>query len=211
MRGRPILGAIRLRGWDPALLRALLLAAIFLAGGLLGRWYASGWGGEGSGELAGYLKDYCAVYRSGGVAPSLAACVPLYFGYAALVFLLGFASLGVILIPALAGAFGFFTMYTVFCFVQSFGRYGVVLAMGVLGVRLIFTLPCFFLLASQAWSLATDLAVMAFGRGKRSAPVLYGGRYFLLFFLCAVCLTAGVFCERFLTPLLFQLALGGMP
>ena len=34
------------------------------------------------------------------------------------------------------------------------------------------------------------------------------GRYLLLFVLCAVILTVGMFCERFLTPLLFRLALG---
>ncbi len=210
MRVRPIVGTIRLRGVDPSLVRGLLLAAVFLGGGLLGRWYAGGWNGEQAGELAGYLTDYCSVYQAEGVTPSLSGCVLLYFGSAALTFLLGFASLGVILIPALAGALGFSAMYTVSCFVLTFGRSGALLALGLLGVRLLFTLPCFFLMASQAWPLSTDLAMLALGRGKRSAPVLYGSRYFLLFFFCVLCLAAGVCCERFLTPLLFQLALKGL-
>ena len=54
----------------------------------------------------------------------------------------------------------------------------------------------------------TELFALSFGRGKRSSPVLYGSRYLLLFVLCAVILTVGMFCERFLTPLLFRLALG---
>lgn len=45
MRTRPILGTIRLKWADPALVRGLLLAAAFLGGGLLGRWYAAGWSG----------------------------------------------------------------------------------------------------------------------------------------------------------------------
>ncbi len=211
MRVRPIVGTIRLRGIDPTLIRALLLAAAFLGGGLLGYWYAAGWSGQQAGELSRYLTDYCRICRTEGVTPSLAGCVLLYFGYAVLTFLLGFASLGVVLIPALAGTLGFSAMYTVACFVQAFGRRGALLALGLLGVRLLFTLPCFFLMASQAWPLSTDLAMLALGRGKRSAPVLYGSRYFLLFFFCVLCLTVGVCCERFLTPLLFQLAMRGLP
>lgn len=211
MRTRPILGTIRLKWADPALVRGLLLAAAFLGGGLLGRWYAAGWSGAQAEELAAYLADYCRVYEDGGAAPSLGGCLWLYLGPGVLTFLLGFASLGVILIPALAGALGFSAMYAVSCFVQSYGRYGAVLAMGLLGVRMLFTVPCFFLLASQAWPLSTDLAALALGRGKRSAPVLYRSRYFLLFFLCVLCLAAGVCCERILTPLLFRLALRGLP
>ena len=88
-------------------------------------------------------------------------------------------------------------------------RGGVPLAMGALAVRLLFTLPCFFAMAGAAWPLATELGMLSFGRGRRSAPVLYGSRYFLTFGVCVVVLTAGVFCERLLTPLLFRLALGG--
>ena len=125
-----------------------------------------------------------------------------------LLFLLGFSSAGIALIPALTGLFGFLTMYTVSCFVRCYGRSGVLLAMGVLMVRLIFTLPCFLALAGEAWPLSIELFLLSFGRGKRSAPVLYGSRYFLLFVLCAAVLAVGVCCERFLTPVLFRLALG---
>ena len=82
------------------------------------------------------------------------------------------------------------------------------LALGLLTVRLVFTLPCFLAVAGEAWPLATELFLLAVGRGKRSAPVLYGSRYFLLFLLCVLILAAGVCCERLLTPLLFRLAMG---
>ena len=42
----------------------------------------------------------------------------MYFGYVLLLFLLGFSSAGIALIPALTGLFGFLTMYTVSCFVR---------------------------------------------------------------------------------------------
>ena len=207
MRGRPVLRTIRLGSADPSLLRGLLLALLFLAGALAGHLYAGTCGEEAQGALDQYLTDYCAVYDTGSAAASLLSCVVMYFGYGLALFLLGFSSAGVALIPALSGLFGFLTMYTVSCFVRCYGRSGVLLAMGVLLVRLVFTLPCFLALAGAAWPLSIELFTLSFGRGERSAPVLYGSRYFLLFVLCAVILAAGVCCERLITPLLFRMAL----
>ena len=208
MRARPLLRTIRLRPADPSLLRGLLLALFFLFGALAGHLCARAWDLSAQNALCGYLTDYCVVYDAGGVSASLGSCVLLYFGYTVVTFLLGFASIGVVLIPALAGLFGFLTMYTVSGFACCFGRQGVALALGALLVRLLFTLPCFFTMAGAAWPLSTELAMLTFGRGRRSAPVLYGSRYFLLFVLCVMILTVGVFCERLLTPLLFRLAVG---
>ena len=210
MRARPLLRTIRLGPIDPSLLRELLLALFFLVGALAGHLCARSWDAVAQSALSGYLRDYCAVYDAGGVSASLGGCVLLYFGYTVLVFLLGFASVGVALIPALSGVFGFLTMYTVSAFVCCFGRQGAALAAGALLVRLLFTLPCFFAMAGAAWPLSTELAMLTFGRGRRSAPVLYGSRYFILFVLCVAFLTLGVFCERLLTPLLFRLAMGGL-
>ena len=210
MRARPLLRTIRLGPIDPSLLRELLLALFFLVGALAGHLCARSWDAVAQSALSGYLRDYCAVYDAGGVSASLGGCVLLYFGYTVLVFLLGFASVGVALIPALSGVFGFLTMYTVSAFVCCFGRQGAALAAGALLVRLLFTLPCFFAMAGAAWPLSTELAMLTFGRGRRSAPVLYGNRYFILFVLCVIILTLGVFCERLLTPLLFRLAMGGL-
>ena len=204
MRGRTVLRTIRLG--PPSLLRGLLLALCFLTGALIGHLYAGSCGQDAQAALDQYLMDYCVVYDAGNVTIPLLSCAIIYFGYAALLFLLGFSSVGAALIPALSGVFGFFTMYTVSCFVRCYGRAGVLLAMGILLVRLLFTLPCFLILAGEAWPLSIELLLLSFGRGKRSAPVLYGSRYFLLFVLCAVILTAGVCCERFLTPLLFRMA-----
>lgn len=210
MRGRMVLRTIRLGGWDPNLIRLLLLALAFLAGALGGHLYAGSCGEEAWEALGQYLGDYCRLYDGGGVEISLLSCVVMYFGYAVLLFLLGFSAAGVVLIPALSGVFGFFTMYTVSCFVRCYGRAGAALALGAMVVRLVFTLPCFFLLAEAAWPLSTELFALSFGRGKRSSPVLYGSRYFLWFVLCAVILALGVFCERLLTPLLFRPALGAI-
>ena len=177
-------------------------------GALGGHLYAAGCGEASQAALGRYLNDYCGLYDAGGVAVSLGGCAAAYFGYAAALFLLGFSSVGAALIPALSGLFGFCSMYAVSCFVRCYGRAGVLLALGALAVRLVFTLPCFLALAEAAWPMSIELFLLSFGRGKRSAPVLYGSRYFLLFVLCAVILAVGVCCERLVTPLLFRLAMG---
>lgn len=208
MRARPFFRTLNLRSPDPALLRGALLCVCFALGAAAGHGYALACQESVSSALGAYLTDYCAVYDPAQM--DLAACLLQYFGYNLLVFLLGFSAVGVLLIPASAGLFGFLSMYTVSCFVQCFGRSGVLLAMGALLVRLLFSLPCFLTMAGTAWPLATELALLTLGKGRRSAPVLYGSRYFLLFFVCCVILTVGVCCERFLTPLLFRLALEGV-
>lgn len=210
MRGRMVLRTIRLGDWDPSVLRSIFLALVFLGGAAAGHLYAGSCGEDTWEALGSYLGDYCRLYDAGGMEASLLSCVVMYFGYAALLFLLGFSAAGVVLIPALSGVFGFFTMYTVSCFVRCYGRAGAALALGALIVRLIFTLPCFLILAEAAWPLSMELFALSFGWGKRSSPVLYGSRYFLLFVLCAVILALGVFCERLVTPLLFRLALGAI-
>ena len=99
MRGRPVLRTISWKPWDPSLLRGLLLALFFLSGALAGHLFAAGCDQD---ALSRYLQDYCMVYDAGGASVSLLSCVTLYFGYVVGAFLLGFASVGAVLIPALS-------------------------------------------------------------------------------------------------------------
>lgn len=206
MRGRLLVRTFRVGAVDAAAVRRAALAVCFAVGALFGHGYA---GVHADGQaLQTYLREVCALWAAEGVRLSPGSCVLLYGGYAAGAFLLGFASVGAVLIPLLSGAFGFLSMYTVSCFVRVFGREGAVLAAAVLLVRMLFSLPCFLAMAEAAWPPSTELALLAFGRGRRSAPVLYGGRYFVVFGVCAAILAVGVCCERLVTPLLVRLALG---
>ena len=186
---------------DAAFLRCIALAVCFFVGAMMGRVWACGLDHQ---MLGAYLRDFCAA-ADGEV--SLVSCVVLYYGYVLLAFLLGFSSVGVLLIPALSSVMGFLSMYVITCFAGAFGRQGIVLALGVLAVRLLFTVPCFFCVASAAWGVSGALAWLVLGQGKRTAPVRYGKSYFLLCLLCVVVLTAGILCERLLTPVLFHIVL----
>lgn len=208
LRGRLTVRTVRLQTVDASALRRILLAVCFAVGAMLGHVYAGSFSGDAGQAMSRYLRDCRALWVESDISMPLGSCVLLYGGYAAGAFLLGFASVGAVLIPLLSGAFGFLSMYTVSCFVRVFGREGAVLAAAVLLVRMLFSLPCFLAMAEAAWPPATELALLAFGRGRRSAPVLYGGRYFVVFGVCAAILAVGVCCERLVTPLLVRLALG---
>ena len=133
----------------PTLPRLLLLALFFLAGVLLGQVL--------SGRVPDTTGDELRRY-------------PLF------AFLLGFASIGVVLLPCVTAAYGFFLSFSVCCFTAAFGVDGVLLALAVFGLRCLVTLPCYFLLAAASWGTSAGLAAVSFGRGPAgsgSAPAVW--------------------------------------
>ena len=101
-------------GGQPSPLPGLLFLAFCFAGGIiLGQVLAARVPGETGAELERYLRDY--VQLSGGTAVSpgtVLSTAVLYLRYPLLAFLLGFASIGVVLLPVTAAAFGFFLSHT---------------------------------------------------------------------------------------------------
>lgn len=188
-----------------SLLCMLLLALFFLGGAILGQVLADRVPGETGPELRQYLEDY--VRLGGEVSPGAAvSAAAVYFRYPLLAFLLGFASIGVVLLPVSAAAFGFFLSFAVCCFTAAFGPDGVLLALAALGLRCVVTMPCFFLLASSSCGTAAGLAAVSFGSGRRTAPAC-GRVDWRRFGACSLALAAGVCGELTLTPALLRLAL----
>ena len=183
----------------------LLLALFFLCGAILGQVLAGRVPGETGLELRQYLEDY--VRLGGEVSPGAAvSAAAVYFRYPLLAFLLGFASIGVVLLPVSAAAFGFFLSFAVCCFTAAFGPDGVLLALAALGLRCVVTMPCFFLLASSSCGTAAGLAAVSFGSGRRTAPAC-GRVDWRRFGACSLALAAGVCGDLTLTPALLRLAL----
>ena len=147
----------------PTLPRLLLLALFFLAGVLLGQVLSGRVPDTTGDELRRYLEDYVRLGGEGAptVQTALSALV-IYFRYPLFAFLLGFASIGVVLLPCVTAAYGFFLSFSVCCFTAAFGVDGVLLALAVFGLRCMVTLPCYFLLAAAGLdgreaALATQL------------------------------------------------------
>ena len=135
----------------------LLLALFFLAGVILGQ-VLSGRVPDGAGsELGRYLSGYVRLEEGQAGSPALTAAV-LYFRYPLAAFLMGFASIGVLLLPLATAAFGFFLSFSVCCFTAAFGSDGVLLALAVFGLRCAVTLPCYFLLAVPSLEHSAALA-----------------------------------------------------
>ncbi|MDO4315422.1 MAG: hypothetical protein Q4C45_06560 [Oscillospiraceae bacterium] len=190
----------------------LLLALFFLGGVVLGQVLAGRVPDATGDELSRYLADYVRVGGSEGVSAGTAlSALVVYFRYPLLAFLLGFASIGVVLLPCATAAFGFFLSFSVCCFTAAFGADGVLLALAVFGLRCAVTLPCYFLLAVPAWGKAAALASLSFGRGRRAAPVSYGSRWGLRLAVCGGVLLAGVCVDLFCSPWLLRLVLERLP
>ena len=192
----------------PMLPRLLLLALFFLAGIFLGQ-VLSGRVPDATGdELRRYLEDYMQL--GGGGAPTartVLSALVIYFRYPLMAFLLGFASIGVVLLPGVTAAYGFFLSFSVCCFTAAFGTDGVLLAMAVFGLRCLVTMPCYFLLAASSWGTAAGLAAVSFGSGRRTAPVVYGRACWARFGACCLARVAGVCGDLLLSPVLLRLLL----
>lgn len=198
-------------GQSAPLPRLLLLALFFLGGILLGQ-VLSGRVPDATGdELGRYLTDYLCLddgtERTAGAALSAAV---IYFRYPLLAFLLGFTSLGMLLLPCVTAAYGFFLSFSVCCFTAAFGTDGILLALAVFGLRCAVTLPCYLLLAVSSWGTSAALASLSFGKGRRAAPVIYGRSCWLRFGCVMAVLLAGMCLDLFLSPWLLRLVLERM-
>lgn len=197
------------KGGRPPPLPCLLFLALFFLGGVVLGQVLSGRVPDSTGdELGRYLTDYLRVGGEGDQAAGAAlSAAVIYFRYPLLAFLLGFTSLGVILLPCLTVAYGLFLSFSVCCFTAAFGADGVLLALAVFGLRCAVTMPCYFLLAVPSWRAGAALASLSFSRGKRTAPVLYGRGYWVRFGGCMGALLAGMCADLFLSPWLLRLML----
>ena len=119
-----------------------------------------------------------------------------------LVLFLGFSLLGVLCLPVVAGARGFYLSFSIAAFIRVFGTGGWPLAFALFGAGALITVPCFFLLASQAFSASVRLGKSAVGMGQIRAGALYGQVYLVRAGVCAGGILGAVFLELYVTPLL---------
>lgn len=181
----------------------------FLIGLYMGRFFAARQAAQVVPELNRYLDAYAETAGQSGLsAGQIARAFFLYFRYPLAVFLLGFASFGVLVIPLLGVLMAFSFSYSVSCFVAALGGRGVLLALSLLGLRYVISLPCFFLLGQGALRTSWELTLCTLGQGRRRSAALYDRAYFLRFFFAAAALTLGALLDLWLTPWLLSLAGG---
>lgn len=189
----------------PSLPCLLLLALFFLCGMILGQVASARVPPATGEELRVYLRHFVTLEERGS-ADALVSTLVLYLRYPLAAFLLGFASIGVVLLPCVSLLFGFFLSFSVCCFTASFGSAGIWIALAVSGLRCLWTLPCFFLLAVPSFRTSAALARLTFGKGQR-AVVVYGKACWLRLLICLAALLAGMCVDYLLSPRLLALAL----
>lgn len=178
----------------------LVLALFFFAGVILGQVFSARVPDATGDELARYLTDFLKV-EEGDPSPGAAlSAAVLYFRYPLAAVLLGFASIGVLLLPLTTGAFGFFLSFSVCCFTAAFGPDGVLLALAVFGLRCAVTLPCYFLVAVPSLERSAALACLSLRGGRRGAPALYGRAWWRRLAVISGALLAGMCADLMLAP-----------
>ncbi len=115
-------------------------------------------------------------------------------------FLLGFASVGVVLLPLLCALQGFLYSFSLFCCVGTMGRELFFPVLLLFLLRFLTVLPCTILLSEAALSNSWSLASYSLGKGKRVKAAHYGAPYFIRFALCCAVLLLGAVLELWLVP-----------
>jgi len=184
-----------------------VVALFFFMGVILGQVLVGNVPDEVGWELSRYLSDFLQTcdWQTPVGARAFILTLGLYFRYPVVAFLLGFASVGVLLLPCATILFGLLLSFSVSCFTATFGAGGILLAAAVLGLRCAVTLPCYFLTAASALKSSAILASFSFGRGRRAAP----GRYenWRSCGMMCVCLFFGACADVVLSPWFLRMAL----
>jgi len=134
------------------------------------------------------------------VAPRFLSAFWSLGNYHLLVLFLGFSLLGAFVLPLLSAVRGFYLSFSIAAFIQVFGVGDWPVAFSLFGVSSIIAIPCFFLLASQAFAASTQLGRTLMKSGNIQAKTLYNSHYIMRTVLCFLGLMAAVLIELYVTP-----------
>ena len=187
---------------------ALLVCAIFfLAGIVVGTFSARSLDEVGTLALRASMSVYIDQIIAGTAgSPSFWFVLWANGRTPLLVLFLGFSLLGAPVLPVVAGVRGFYLSFSIAAFIRAFGIGGWPLAFALFGVGALITVPCFFLLASQAFRASTHLGRGALTAGKIQVGMLYGRAYWTRTGLCAVLIVVAVLVELYVAPILVVVA-----
>lgn len=187
-------------------LSLFLLSAFLTAGIFCGYFVSRGCAETTAEELRRYFDGYFLLAaQDGHSAAAVLRTLLCYFRAPLLVFLSGFASVGVVLIPLVCACEGFLTAFSLCCFAAALGRGSFALLPAMFALRLLFVLPCMMVLSVPAIDRAKALALFSIGSGKRVRPAGSASAYWYRFGIVCVCLLIGSVLELWLLPQLLLL------
>lgn len=155
--------------------------------------------------LQRYIHAYTqSVAENPDSMPGIFSVVDAYFRYPLAVYLLGFSTAGIMLVPTLLMLQGLSLTFSILCFSSALGRGGLLLALAAFGIRSAFVLPITILLAGRSVNQAAKL-IRPQKRGKEKLP--RSGQKLSDLTYCVTILLAGVAVELLIVPKLLQSAL----
>ena len=184
----------------------VILSVCLTVGILLGYGLAESQLSETGEELRRYFDGYVLLTARELSVAAVLRTLLCFFRAPLLAFLLGFASIGVVLLPLLCAFEGFLFSFSLCCFASALGREGFILALALFVLRMLFVLPCTLYLSVCAIEKAKALALLTVGGGKRVRSVSYGAEYWYCFGIVCVCLLIGSILELWLVPQILTLA-----
>lgn len=185
--------------------RLVLLCCVYAAGGLLGMLAYRGVTQDSAVQLQDYIRHFAVLSTdTAEPAAALISVLVVYFRYPVLVYLAGFAAVGLLIVPGICLVQGFSLAFAVCCFIGALGRDGLLLALVAFGLRSFCTLACTLCLAVSSMGRAYARLGAGGKKGKRQATTAQVAWQPVF---CLVALLLGVAAELCMVPRLLQLAL----
>lgn len=178
-----------------------VFSALFALGVAIGYCRALHFSAASQVELRYYFSHFSASRAQDVLLPDLVTQTLFAFFRAPLfAFFLGFASVGVVILPLLCAAQGFLYSFSLFCCALVMGRESFAGILFLFLPRLLTLVPCTLLLCRAAISNSCALVSFSTGKGKRVKAVRYGSPYFIRFALCCAVLLLAALFELWLAP-----------
>lgn len=158
-------------------------------------------------SLKEFISGYIRLVEDGTSAQSsfLTSLINAFKYHLTAVFL-GFSVLGIFFIPALSAVRGFFLSFSIAAVIRLFGSGGIVLALSIFGFGTLLTIPCYFILAVQAFSMSFILLRMTLGSGGRVGLFQDKRRFLFNLIICVALLILSAIIETYLTSHLIRFA-----
>lgn len=183
----------------------MVLVIFFLCGIVVGTLSASTLDDQSALALKSSMTQHLhQITNSTDASPGLVSVFWSLGRYQLFALFLSFSLLGVVCLPIVSGMKGFFLSFSIAAFIRIFGSSGLPVAFALFGTAALITIPCFFVLASQAFTISTRLgkSMMQRTQAKGLLRTLFPREDTLRIALCFVGVFIATLIERYLTPML---------
>ena|GEM_PF-2486339 len=190
-------------------LSILVLSLAFLAGSIGGN-LAAMLLADGQ-SLADYAQTFLDGAESGALDAAAAGALAAGLALPMIVFLSGFSSIGVAIIPACIAFKGFTFSYAVSAMFRSFGPDGAIFTFCALGTVSLLYVPCLLFSALFAFRSSAVLASVFFGKSQQSGTGRIAPIYYIQFAVSTAVISALAVYQAFLQPRLLEWAASSLP